>query len=68
MPLYRLLGGSNKREIHTDMTISLGAPEKVARDALEFKKAGFPAIKVKLGTTMPGRCGQDQSHPGSSGT
>jgi len=52
MPLYRLLGGSNNREIHTDMTISIGAPEKVANDALAFKKAGFPAIKVKLGTTM----------------
>ncbi len=51
MPLYQLLGGSNTREIHTDMTISIGDPEKVSRDALEFKKAGFPAIKVKLGTT-----------------
>jgi len=51
MPLYQLLGGSNNREIHTDMTISIGDPEKVSRDALEFQKAGFPAIKVKLGTT-----------------
>jgi L-alanine-DL-glutamate epimerase-like enolase superfamily enzyme len=51
MPLYKLLGGSNNREITTDMTISIGAPEKVAKDALAFKEAGFPAIKVKLGTT-----------------
>jgi L-alanine-DL-glutamate epimerase-like enolase superfamily enzyme len=51
MPLYQLLGGSNNREIHTDMTISIGDPEKVARDAKNFKEAGFPAIKVKLGTT-----------------
>lgn len=51
MPLYKLLGGSNTREIHTDMTISIGEPAKVASDALEFKNAGFPAIKVKLGTT-----------------
>jgi L-Ala-D/L-Glu epimerase len=51
MPLYQLLGGSNTREIQTDMTISIGDPGKVARDAVEFKKAGFPAIKVKLGTT-----------------
>ncbi len=50
LPLYKLLGGSNTRGIHTDMTISIGAPEKVAGDALAFKKAGFPAIKVKLGT------------------
>jgi len=51
MPLYQLLGGSNTREIHTDMTISIGDPEKVARDAIAFKQAGYPAIKVKLGTT-----------------
>ncbi len=51
LPLYKLLGGSNSREVYTDMTISIGDPEKVARDAMEFKKAGFPAIKVKLGTT-----------------
>ena len=38
MPLYRLLGGSNKREVHTDMTISIGDPEKVARDAMAFQK------------------------------
>jgi L-alanine-DL-glutamate epimerase-like enolase superfamily enzyme len=52
MPLYRLLGGSKHREIHTDMTISIGSPDKVAGDALAFQKEGFPAIKVKLGTTL----------------
>ena len=52
MPLYQLLGGSNHREIFTDMTISIGTPEKMAKDAKEFKESGFPAIKVKLGTTM----------------
>jgi L-alanine-DL-glutamate epimerase-like enolase superfamily enzyme len=51
MPVYQLLGGSNNREIRTDMTISIGNPEKVARDAVAFKNEGFPAIKVKLGTT-----------------
>ncbi len=51
LPLYKLLGGNNNREIYTDMTISIGPPEKVARDALAFKESGFPAIKVKLGTT-----------------
>ena len=50
MPLYQLLGGQNNRKIYTDMTISIGPPEKVARDALAFQEAGFPAIKVKLGT------------------
>ncbi|MEN8228551.1 MAG: dipeptide epimerase [Bacteroidota bacterium] len=52
LPLYKLLGGSNNREIFTDMTIGIGSPEKMASDALEFTKAGFPAIKVKLGTTL----------------
>lgn len=52
IPLYQYLGGSNNRDIYTDMTISIGEPEKVAADALAFKKKGFPAIKVKLGTTM----------------
>ncbi len=50
LPLYKLLGGSNTREIYTDMTISIGPPEKVAKDAVAFKEAGFPAIKIKLGT------------------
>jgi len=52
LPLYKLLGGSNSREVYTDMTISIGEPEKMAHDAKEFKKAGFPAIKLKLGTTI----------------
>jgi L-Ala-D/L-Glu epimerase len=51
MPLYRLLGGSNQKEIITDMTVYLGAPEKMAAQALQYKREGFPSIKVKLGTT-----------------
>ena len=52
LPLYRLWGGSNKREIITDMTVSIDTPEKMVKDALKFKSAGFPAIKVKLGDNM----------------
>ena len=51
LPLYKLLGGSNSREVYTDMTISIGEPEKMANDAKRFKEEGFPAIKIKLGTT-----------------
>jgi L-alanine-DL-glutamate epimerase-like enolase superfamily enzyme len=51
LPLYRLLGGGNTREIVTDMTVYLGTPERMAEQALAYKKEGFPAIKVKLGTT-----------------
>jgi len=52
LPLYQLLGGGNTREIYTDMTVYLGSPEKMARQALEYKNDGFPTIKVKLGTTF----------------
>jgi len=37
------------KEIHTDYTISLGEPEKMAADALRFAAMGFPVIKVKVG-------------------
>ncbi len=52
LPLYYLLGGSKSREIHTDMTISIGEPGEMARNAQKFKEEGFPAIKIKLGTTL----------------
>ncbi|MCB0303067.1 MAG: dipeptide epimerase [Calditrichaeota bacterium] len=51
LPVYALLGGKNDRKIHTDMTVSIGDPAKMAADALKFKQEGFPAIKVKLGGT-----------------
>ncbi len=50
-PLYKLLGGNKNKIISTDMTVGLGTPEKMAAEALEYKTAGFPSIKVKLGTT-----------------
>lgn len=49
MPLYRFLGGSYA-EPESDLTIGIGAPEKMAEQALEFvteKKARI--LKVKLG-------------------
>lgn len=49
LPLYRLLGGNRKNDHYTDMTVSIGTPEKMARDALRFKTQGFTVIKVKLG-------------------
>lgn len=49
MPLYAVLGGKNNRKITTDMTVYLSTPEKMAKLALAYQKAGFPAIKVKLG-------------------
>jgi L-alanine-DL-glutamate epimerase-like enolase superfamily enzyme len=51
LPLYKFLGGTKNKAITTDMTVGIGSPEKMANDALRFKQEGFPAIKVKLGTT-----------------
>ena len=51
LPLYKLLGGGNTREIQTDMTVYLGTPERMAEQALGYKNDGFPAIKVKLGVS-----------------
>jgi L-Ala-D/L-Glu epimerase len=51
LPLYQFLGGAKNKIISTDMTVGLGSPEKMAKEALEYKTAGFPSIKIKLGTT-----------------
>lgn len=49
LPLYALLGGDN-REIHTDNTVGIDDPKVMAQQALEIKRSGFGAVKVKLGT------------------
>ena|SRR5436190_12247063 len=51
VPLYKFLGGENNKELVTDMTISIGDPQKMAADAVKFKEHGFRFIKVKLGET-----------------
>ncbi len=49
VPLYQFLGGAKNKILETDMTVSIGTPEKMQADAMRFKEGGFPAIKVKLG-------------------
>ncbi len=49
LPLYALLGGSNDKSLVTDYTVSIADPEKMAADAMNIVRAGFPVIKVKLG-------------------
>lgn len=49
VPLYKLYGGKNNKELVTDYTVSLDSAEKMAADAAKIKAAGYPAIKVKLG-------------------
>lgn len=47
-PLYKLLGGYRK-EITTDITISVNSPEEMARDSAEAVKLGFRTLKIKVG-------------------
>lgn len=49
LPLYKYLGGKKNKELLTDYTVSLGEPEKMARDAILIKESGFRVIKVKVG-------------------
>lgn len=47
-PLYKLLGGYRK-EIYTDVTISVNNPDKMASDSVEAVKTGYKILKVKVG-------------------
>ncbi len=47
-PLYKLLGGY-KKEIITDLTISVNAPEEMAQDSIEAVKRGYKTLKIKVG-------------------
>lgn len=49
VPLNAYLGGSNKKILVTDYTVSIGEVDKMAADAAEIKRRGFQIIKVKLG-------------------
>ncbi len=51
LPLYKFLGGQKNKLVTTDMTVGIGSSDKMANDAKRFQQEGFPAIKVKLGTT-----------------
>lgn len=50
LPLYAVLGGG-KHTFWTDNTIGINDPDYMAEKAVEYKNQGYPAIKVKLGTT-----------------
>lgn len=48
-PLYKFLGGSNKKTVITDYTVSIGDISKMVADAKNIVKNGFQVIKVKVG-------------------
>lgn len=47
-PLYKLLGGYRK-EITTDITISVNDPEEMAKDSLDALRRGYDTLKIKVG-------------------
>ncbi|MEG0774011.1 dipeptide epimerase [Clostridium sp.] len=47
-PLYKLLGAYRK-EIITDVTISVNDPEEMAKDSLDAIRRGFKTLKIKVG-------------------
>jgi len=47
-PLYKLLGGY-RREVLTDITISVNSPDEMVRDALAAVHRGFDVLKIKVG-------------------
>ncbi|EAX48816.1 Mandelate racemase/muconate lactonizing enzyme, C-terminal domain protein [Thermosinus carboxydivorans Nor1] len=49
LPVYKLFGGY-RREVTTDLTISVNSPEEMVQDALEAVAAGYSELKIKVGT------------------
>lgn len=47
-PLYKLLGGY-KKEIISDLTISVNDPEEMAQDSIEAVRRGYKTLKIKVG-------------------
>ncbi len=49
IPVYKILGGSRKN-IVTDITISVNSPEEMARDTVNAIERGYNCLKVKVGS------------------
>ncbi|MBN2259157.1 MAG: dipeptide epimerase [Clostridiales bacterium] len=48
MPLYQYLGGQ-KKNLQTDMTISMNEIDLMIKDSLDAYESGFRSLKIKLG-------------------
>lgn len=48
VPVYKLLGGARK-QIVTDITISVNDPEEMRRDAIDAVERGYDCLKIKVG-------------------
>ncbi len=47
-PVCKLLGG-HRKELTTDITISVNEPEEMVRDSMDAVKKGFKILKLKVG-------------------
>lgn len=47
-PIYKLLGGYRK-DIITDITISVNSPEQMASDSIDAVRHGYKTLKIKVG-------------------
>lgn len=50
LPVYQLLGGLSSEKIPLAIVLSAGSPQMVVKEALEAQKAGFHALKLKMGS------------------
>lgn len=60
-PLYKLLGGFRK-EITTDITISVNEPEEMVKDSIDAIKRGYKTLKIKVGKDFKKRSGKNESY------
>jgi L-alanine-DL-glutamate epimerase-like enolase superfamily enzyme len=49
VPLYAFLGGTEARALHSDITLPIAAPERMAELAVHWRAQGFRVFKVKVG-------------------
>jgi len=49
LPLYKFLGGEKLKELKTDVTVGINAPEQMAKQAKAFIDEGVEILKVKVG-------------------
>lgn len=48
IPLYKLFGGSRK-EVESDITVSVNLPEEMSADAINYVSQGYTTLKTKVG-------------------
>ncbi len=52
LPLYKFLGGINKKQLLTDVTVGINEPEQMAINAKNFVEQGVSILKIKLGKNV----------------